>query len=213
MPAAAGGCLRVRCRRGRCRSCPRPLRAARSGAERSGGGRRVSPAGSAAGDAAPGRPGRGAEPPSGRQGESGPLPLPGRYVHGRKPRKSPLPSSPSTWVPGRARSSCRGAQPSRVLPPPPGGETFRRVRGSSQINHGAALLYQLDFSGTDGIKISSAFWGARMHGTSARGEVRLGMWELRALTGASWVSGASHVVPARCFLPGKAAGLVLLSPI
>lgn len=45
-----------------------------------------------------------------------------------------------------------------------------------------------------------------MHGTSARHEVRLGMWELRALTGASWVSGASHVAPALWFLPGKAAG-------
>lgn len=71
MPAPAGGCLPVGCRRCRCRSCPRPLRAARRGAARSGGGRRVSPTQSAAGDAAPGRPGRGAEPPSGRRGESG----------------------------------------------------------------------------------------------------------------------------------------------
>lgn len=186
-----------------------PCGAARSGAERSGGGRRVSPTESAAGDAAPGRPGRGAEPPSGRRRESGRCRSPGGLSMGGSQGN---PRSPPRPLPG-CRAGCGAAAEERSLPrspSSPGGETFRRVRGSSQINHGAALLYQLDFSGTDGIKTSSAFWGARMHGTSARHEVRLGMWELRALTGASWVSGASHVAPALWFLPGKATGLALL---
>lgn len=161
MSAPAGGCLPVGCRRCRCRSCPRPLRAARRGAEQRGAER-----GREAGvtDRERGR-GRGAREAGARRGASQrpprgvglPLPLPGRYVHGSKPRKSPLPSSPS--LPG-CRAGRGAAAEERSLPrspSSPGGETFRRVRGSSQINHGAALLYQLDFSGTDGIKTSSAF--------------------------------------------------------
>ncbi|CAN8195658.1 unnamed protein product [Coccothraustes coccothraustes] len=55
-----------------------------------------------------------------------PRPLPGcRAGRGAAAEERSLPRSPSS----------------------PGSETFRRVRGSSQINHGAALLYQLDFSG------------------------------------------------------------------
>lgn len=81
---------------------------ARSGAER---GREAGVTGRERGR------GRGAREAGASRGASqrpprgvGPLPFLRRYVHGRKPRKSPLLSSPSTWVPGRARSSCRGAQ-------------------------------------------------------------------------------------------------------
>lgn len=51
-----------------------------------------------------------------------------------------------------------------------------------------------------------------MHGMSARHEVRLGMWQLRALTGASRVCGARHVTPALRLLARKAAASVLLLP-
>lgn len=120
----------------------------RSGAERRGAERGAAGAGGgchrAAGAAAPGRPGRGAEPPSGRGGEPGRRRSAGGICMGGS-RGNPL--SPPRSVPG-----CRaGARAGRAPPEPPprsaasrspsspGGETFRRVPGSSQINHGAAL--------------------------------------------------------------------------
>lgn len=112
--------LYIPCPRRRAGVCRRAVGAAGAGAARGPSVRRGAARGREAGVTGRERGrGRGAREAGARRGASQrpprgvglPLPLPRRYVHGRKPRKSPLPSSPSTWVPGRARSSCRGAQP------------------------------------------------------------------------------------------------------
>lgn len=220
-PAGAGGCRWAvgaasagRCRRRRRRVPELPV-APPCGAERSGGGRRVSPI------ARPGTRRRGG------RGEARSLPAaaegsraaaaaaaaPREVFAWEEGEEIPFPLLARYLGAGSRLSSRRGAQPP-ALPPPPAARPSGGYEGvSSQINHGAALLYQLDFSGTGGRKKQAVPPRAlsrtgRAHDT--RSGLGCGSCGLRHdLLGCS---GHRHKAPALQFLPGRDAALALLLP-